>query len=266
MPSSKGAERTFGQLRVEVFDTAAELGRASARNTAQVIRERVSLQGSARVVIATGNSQLEFVRALRDEPDIPWQAVTIFHMDEYLGIPADHPASFRRWIKENVEDAFSPARVHYIDGDVDDPDAESRRYEQLLREAPLDLVCLGIGENGHIAFNEPYRADFQDPLWVRRIELDDRSRKQQVGEGHFATVDDVPRFAISLTVPALLAPQAVQATVPEHRKASAVRAALIGPVSPACPASVLREHPNAVLFLDGESSSLLESSSRESED
>jgi hypothetical protein len=157
MPSSKGAERTFGQLRVEVFDTAAELGRASAQNTAQVIRERVSQQGTA-------------------------------------------------------------------------------------------------------------RADFQDPKWVRRIELDDRSRKQQVGEGHFATVDDVPRFAISLTVPALVAPQAVQATVPEHRKASAVRAALIGPVSPACPASVLREHPNAVLFLDGESSSLLESSSRESED
>jgi glucosamine-6-phosphate deaminase len=209
-------------------------------------------------VVATGNSQLAFVRALRDEPDIPWQAVTIFHMDEYLGIPADHPASFRRWIKENIEDPFSPARVHYIDGDVEDPEAESRRYEQLLKEAPLDLVCLGIGENGHIAFNEPYQANFQDPLWVRKIELDDRSRKQQVGEGHFAGVDDVPRFAISLTVPALLAPQAVQATVPELRKASAVRAALTGPVSTACPASVLREHPNAVLFLDGESSSLLE--------
>jgi glucosamine-6-phosphate deaminase len=258
MPSSKGTDRTFGKLRVEVFDTTAELGRATAQHTARLIRDRVAAQGSARVVVATGNSQLAFVRALRDEPGIPWQAVTIFHMDEYLGIPADHPASFRRWIKENIEDPFSPAQVHYIDGDVDDPEAESRRYEQLLKESPLDLVCLGIGENGHIAFNEPYQANFQDPLWVRKIELDDRSRKQQVGEGHFAGVDDVPRFAISLTVPALLAPRAVQATVPELRKASAVRAALTGPVSTACPASVLREHPNAVLFLDGESSSLLE--------
>jgi glucosamine-6-phosphate deaminase len=258
MPSTRGTERTFGRLNVEVFDTAAELGRASARHTARLIRERVGLQGSARVVVATGNSQLDFVRALKEERDVPWQAVTIFHMDEYIGIPAEHPASFRRWIKENVEEPFSPAKVHYIEGDVEDPEAESRRYERLLQEAPLDLVCLGIGENGHIAFNEPYQADFQDPRWVRKIELDDRSRKQQVGEGHFAGVDDVPRFAISLTVPALLAPQAVQATVPEERKAAAVRAALMGPLSTACPASVLREHPNAVLFLDGESSSLLE--------
>lgn len=258
MAVSDEGGRTIGQLRVEVLDTVAELGRMSARHTAKVIRERVAAQGSARVIVATGNSQLEFIRALRDEPDVPWDGVTVFHMDEYIGIPADHSASFRRWIRENVEEALSPARVYYIDGDVDDPEGESMRYETLLREAPLDLVCMGIGENGHIAFNEPHRADFQDSRWVRTIELDDASRKQQVGEGHFPTMEDVPRYAISLTVPALLAPHAVQVSAPEQRKAAAVRATLNDPISTACPATILREHPNAVLFLDRDSASLLD--------
>lgn len=241
-----------------VVDTAAELGRAAARHTAELIRRRAGEQGSVRMIVATGNSQLRFIRALREETDVPWNAVTVFHMDEYIGIRAEHSASFQRWIKENVAGPLSPAQVHYIDGNVDDVEAESRRYEALLREAPLDLVCMGIGENGHIAFNEPYRADFNDAQWVRVIELDDQSRKQQVGEGHFPTVDDVPRYALSLTVPALLAPAAVQVCVPEQRKAVAVRSALNDPISVACPATILREHPNAVLFLDRGSSSLLD--------
>jgi glucosamine-6-phosphate deaminase len=152
---------------------------------------------------------------------------------------------------------FSPAVVHYIDGDQADPVAEARRYEELLRAAPIDLVCMGIGENGHIAFNEPYQADFDDPSWVRIITLDEKSRKQQVGEGHFPDIESVPETAISLTVPALLAPTHVQAAAPERRKAEAVRATLTDEISNACPATILRNKEHAVLFLDPASASLL---------
>ncbi len=223
-----------------------------------MLRKAVAERGAARVIIATGNSQRAFITALRDEADVPWHAVTVFHMDEYVGIAADHPASFRRWIREKVAEPFGPAQVHYIDGDAADPQAECRRYEALLRSAPLDLVCLGIGENGHIAFNEPHHADFGDPVWVKVITLDDRSRAQQVGEGHFATLADVPEHAITLTVPALLAPDTVQVVTPEERKAEAVRTALTAPVDPACPASVLRTRPGGTLFLDRSSAGLLD--------
>jgi glucosamine-6-phosphate deaminase len=248
--------RTAGALAVSTFATPLDLGRAAAWHTAEVIRSSVAQQGSARVVIATGNSQLAFVEALRGIGDIPWDAVTVFHMDEYVGITAQHPASFRRWIDERIGKPFRPAAVHYIDGDGSDPEVEARRYERLLREAPLDLVCMGIGENGHIAFNEPYQADFNDPLWTRVIALDERSRKQQVGEGHFPDIESVPERAISLTVPALLAPRHVQVAAPERRKAEAVRATLVDEISNACPATILRTQEHAVLFLDQESASL----------
>ncbi|MGW4797676.1 glucosamine-6-phosphate deaminase [Nonomuraea sp. NPDC004297] len=208
------------------------------------------------VVIATGNSQLGFIRALREE-EVPWESVTVFHMDEYVGLPAAHPASFRRWIKENVADPFGPAAVHYIDGEAPDAEAECVRYAGLLRAAPLDLVCLGIGENGHLAFNEPHEADLADPQWVKVITLAERSRLQQVGEGHFATVADVPATAITLTVPALLSASVVQAVVPEGRKAEAVRDSLLGPVGAHCPATFLRGTPGAVLFLDPGSAALV---------
>jgi glucosamine-6-phosphate deaminase len=243
-------------MAVQIFATRAELGRAAARHTADVIGRSVAEQGSARVVLATGNSQFPFVEALREIGDIPWRAVTVFHLDEYVGIPATHPASFRRWIHERITEPFQPAAVHYIDGDRSDPDDEARRYEQLLRAAPLDLVCMGIGENGHIAFNEPYQADFADPRWARTITLDDKSRAQQVGEGHFADLESVPEQAISLTIPALLAPRQIQVVAPELRKAEAVRATLSADISNACPATILRTQEHAVLFLDEESASL----------
>ncbi|HEX3815178.1 MAG TPA: glucosamine-6-phosphate deaminase [Mycobacteriales bacterium] len=249
---------TVDKLRVRILGSVAEVGTTAAATTAETIRRAVAERGAARVILATGNSQLAFIAALRAESNVPWDSVTVFHMDEYVGVDADHPASFQRWIGGNVADRFHPAAVHYLQGDTADPEQEALRYEKLLRAAPLDLVCMGIGENGHIAFNEPFQADFADERWVRVIELDDRSRKQQVGEGHFRTVQDVPRSAISLTVPALLAPAAVQVTAPEARKAEAVRAALTGPVSNACPATVLREHPNADLFLDRDSAALLD--------
>lgn len=243
------------RMQVLIYPTEADLGDAAAAHTARIISERVAEHGSARIMLATGNSQLAFVRALRKQPALPWDAVTVFHLDEYVGIAHDHPASFRRWIRSNIAEPLAPAVVHYIDGDAADLDAECLRYEELLRAAPLDLVCMGIGENGHIAFNEPHEANLHDTAWVRVIELDKRSRTQQAGEGHFASPADVPRRAISLTVPALLAPEHLQICVPERRKAEAVHAAFTAPVGTACPATVLRGQANATLFLDVDSAS-----------
>ncbi|MBM7789660.1 glucosamine-6-phosphate deaminase [Tenggerimyces flavus] len=245
-------------LRVRVLSSQRALGQAAAAHTAEVVRASVRERGEARVVMATGNSQLPFVKALVDVADVPWHAVTVFHMDEYVGIGPDHPASFQRWIAENLERPLAPARVHYLDGRAASPSAEAARYEDLLREKPIDLVCMGIGENGHLAFNEPYQADFADERWARVVSLDDRSRKQQVDEGHFAGIESVPETAISLTVPALLSARSLQVAVPERRKAEAVRAALTAPVDNSCPATALRRQGNAVLFLDPESASLLD--------
>ena len=172
---------------------------------------------------------------------------------------ADHPASFQRWIRERIEDTLHPRHVEYIRGDTTDVAAECARYEAALRSAPIDVVLLGIGENGHLAFNEPFAADFDDRQWVREIVLDPVSRRQQVGEGHFPDVESVPRTAISLTVPALLAPDVLVVSVPERRKADAVRLALTGPVDTSCPASILRTTPKATLLLDEESASQLRS-------
>jgi glucosamine-6-phosphate deaminase len=252
-----GSGRPIGRIQTRVLPSQVALGQAAARHTAEVVRGCVAEHGHARIIVATGNSQLPFVRALAAEPGVPWHAVTVFHLDEYVGIGADHPASFRRWIAEEIAEPLGVAAVHYLHGDAPDAEEEAERYEKLLTEAPLDLACLGIGENGHIAFNEPHQADFDDTRWARVITLDERSRRQQVDEGHFPDVTAVPEQAITLTVPALLAPRHIQVVVPERRKAEAVAATFTAPVSPACPATILRQQPNAELFLDRESAALL---------
>lgn len=246
---------TVGRLPVEVYATNQDLGRAAAERAATVLRSTVESTGRARAVFATGNSQFAFVDALAGQ-NIPWRQITAFHMDEYVGIDANHPAAFRRWIRERIEEPFGPT-LHYIDGDAPDAEAETARYEALLREAPLDLVCMGIGENGHLAFNEPYDADFDDPHWARVITLTPESRRQQVGEGHFPDEASTPATAISLTIPALLSATHVQVCAPEERKAAAVAATLTHGIGPACPATILRRCPQAVLFLDRESAGLL---------
>lgn len=243
-------------LPVEIHATETAMGAAAAGRAAEVLRTAVAVRGQARVVIATGNSQYAFTDALADE-QIPWERVEVFHMDEYVGIADEHPASFQRWIRNRVEQRFSPARVHYISG-ARDPQAEADRYERELRSAPLDLVCMGIGENGHLAFNEPFDADFDDARWARVVSLTPESRRQQVSEGHFAALDDVPAQAISLTIPALLSADHVQVCVPERRKAVAVRAALVEEFGPHCPATALRRSPNALLLLEPNSASLLD--------
>ncbi|APU16455.1 MULTISPECIES: 6-phosphogluconolactonase [Actinoalloteichus] len=247
---------TAAALPVEVYASEAEMGRAAARSAARVLREAVAARGSARAVMATGNSQFAFTDALRAE-DVPWDHVTVFHMDEYVGIDREHPASFRRWIGERIERRLGPALVEYIHGDAPDAKAECDRYEELLRSAPIDLVCMGIGENGHLAFNEPFEADFDDDRWVRVITLLPESLTQQVGEGHFPDIDAVPPTAISLTIPALLAAAHVQVCAPEQRKAAAVAAALREEISTACPATILRRTPHATLYLEPASAGAL---------
>ncbi len=248
--------RVVDRLRVAVHTDTAGLVRAAADEAAAVLVRAVEERGVANAMFATGNSQLAFVDALIDDtPGVPWDAVVVFHMDEYLGVGPDHPAGFQRWIRERIVERV-PARAAYLIDGLAEPAAECARYARLLRDHPLDLCCLGIGENGHLAFNDP-PADFDDPLDVKVVDLDLACRQQQVGEGHFPDLASVPTRAVTVTVPALLRAGAVIAVVPEERKAEPVRAALLGPVSPMCPASALRTAGNATLHLDRGSSSSL---------
>ena len=246
-------ETRFDQLPVEVYPDNAALGGAAAEGAAQILAAAISRQGHANLIVATGNSQLTFYQALRVRRDIDWQRVTVFHMDEYAGMAPDHPASFRRYLHENFVDAVRPAAFYGVTGDAPNLEQECLRYADLLRTHPADLCCLGIGENGHLAFNDPPYALFHDPVWVKVVELSEASRRQQVGEGYFPTLAEVSTHAITLTIPALLAAQQMLAIVPEKRKAPAVQAALAGPITEQCPASILRTVTHARLFLDVDS-------------
>jgi glucosamine-6-phosphate deaminase len=241
----------------QVYDSKAELARSAADRAAEVIRAAVALRRRARVVVATGNSQIHFIDALTALPDVPWHAAEIFHMDEYVGMSDTHPASFRKWIRERVVDKVRPASAEYLTGDAPDTAAECARYSALLLAAPIDLAFVGIGENGHIAFNDPPVADFHDPATVKVVELDEACRRQQVGEGHFKSIDDMPKHAITMTCPALMRAEHLVCSVPDARKAKAVAAAIRGPLSEACPASLLRTHSDARVYLDRESGALL---------
>ena len=246
----------YDDLDVHVHADLVGLATDAAQDATDAIGRAVAARGSANVMIATGNSQLAFLEVLTGRADVPWSKVTVFHMDEYVGMGADHPASFARYITERVVDQVHPAAAHLIDG-TNAVAHEIARYTDLLSRHPLDLTCLGIGENGHLAFNDPPVADFDDPADVKEVELDAACRAQQVGEGHFPDLEAVPRTAITLTIPALLRAARVLAIVPERRKAAAVRAALTGPVTTECPASILRRTPHATLYLDEESAALL---------
>lgn len=246
----------IGKLAVEIRAAKPDLGRAAAAHAAGRMREAIVREGRARIIVGTGPSQSDTIAALVRE-QLDWHRVEMFHMDEYVGIAASHPASFRLWLKARVADVVHPRAVHYIAGDAADVDAECRRYAALLDEAPTDVCFIGFGENGHIAFNDPHEARFDDQLAVKIVTLDDRCRRQQVGEGHFPNMDSVPPRAITLTCPALMAATCLVCSVPDRRKAEAVRCALEGPVSESCPASLVRTHPNAALYLEPESASLL---------
>jgi glucosamine-6-phosphate deaminase len=236
---------------------ASMLAAVAAERAAAVIVTSIEARGRANVMFASGSSQLGFLERLTADESVDWSRVVGFHMDEYLGIGAEHPASFRRYMRERIVDVAGPGEFHEIAGDAPDPTAECERYAALLRGAPLDLCCLGVGENGHLAFNDPPVADFADPLDVKVVDLDEACRNQQVGEGHFAALDAVPTRAITVTIPALLRARTVFAIVPEERKREPVERALRGPVSTDCPASILRTRANVTLFLDADSSALI---------
>ena len=232
------------------------MGQAAAEEAVAVLRSAVARDGVANAMFATGNSQFAFIDALMARVDVPWSDVVVFHMDEYVGIGPDHPASFQRWIRERIAEPAKPRSTHYIDG-LAPPEGECERYAELLAAHPLDLCCLGIGENGHLAFNDPPVADFEDGRDLKVVVLDDSCRSQQVNEGHFASDEEVPEQAITVTIPALLRATRVLAIVPEARKAEPVRASLEGPVSTSCPASILQRTAHAKVFLDPDSARLL---------
>jgi len=245
------------QLPVEIHPTNDALGMAAAQAAIATLKTAIDSRGQANVILATGNSQLSLFAGLRQAGDLDWSRVNVFHMDEYVGITDQHPASFPRFLRERILGQLNPGAFYPINGAAPSLEQECARYAALLRQHPADLCCLGYGENGHIAFNDPPFAEFNDPLWVKVVRLAEASRRQQVGEGHYPTLADVPTHAITLTIPALLAAKRLLCIVPERRKAAAVKAALTGPITEECPGSILRTVPHATLYLDTESASLL---------
>lgn len=244
------------QMQVAIYGSNEDLGKAAAADLAQIIRETIFARGKAAIILATGNSQLSFLKALRVEPGIAWENVVVFQMDEYLGISTDHPASFRRFHRQHFVEFVHPRAFYGIEGDAPDIEAEMARYTALLNEYRPIACVMGIGENGHLAFNDP-PADFNTDDLIHVVTLTESCRRQQVGEGHFETIDQVPERALSLTVPALLKPPHVLVVVPEARKAPAVKAAFEGPIKPDCPASILRRQPHVTVYLDRESAALV---------
>ena len=240
---------------IKVFDDKIQLGEAAARQAADAIERAISRSGRARIIAATGMSQFEFLNALRTTPGVDWTKVEMFHLDEYVGLPATHPASFRKYLLERLIEPAGITRYHLLDGEAD-PVEVCKRAGAEISAAPIDVAFVGIGENGHLAFNDP-PADFEtdDPYIV--VDLDEACRRQQVGEGWFAGPDDVPRQAISMTIKQILKAREIVCVAPDTRKAEAVRNCFENEISPQFPASILRTHGATTIYLDAESSSML---------
>ena len=240
-----------------VFDTKAECGAAAAADGAQRIRRAIADRGQAGIILATGTSQFEMIEALARAGDLDWQKVTAFHLDEYVGLSIRHPASFRKYLSERFASRLPTplGAFHYLDGEAE-PQAVCRQIGDLLRRCPIDVAFIGIGENGHLAFNDP-PADFKTRRPYLVLSLDDPCRRQQVGEGWFPTIDEVPAQAISMSVHRILQSRAIVCTAPDERKARAVLAAVTGPVTPDVPASILRRHGDTTIYLDRASALLL---------
>ncbi len=243
-------------MLVRIFKDSTALAKAAADQAAATIRTAIEKQDRCRVVLATGTSQFEFLDALTAAQGIDWEKVEAFHLDEYVGIPVTHPASFREILLERVIKKVGIKHFHTIESDAVDLGAAIRDVAQQLTSAPIDIAFVGIGENGHIAFNDP-PADFdvEDPYLV--VELDEACRRQQVGEGWFADISEVPKRAVSMSPSQIMKAREIVAVVPDQRKAKGVQLCLEGEIRPAAPASILRKHPNTTLFLDDESASLL---------
>lgn len=240
---------------LKVFNDKISLARAAAEQASTAIRWAIQDHGQARVIVATATSQLEFLDALTKAPDIDWQGVEVFHLDEYIGLPVTHPGSFRKMLLEELIRKTGITRYHLLDGDAD-PAEVVRRVGAALASAPVDIAFVGIGENGHLAFNDP-PADFQTTEPYLVVNLDEACRLQQVGEAWFADISQVPTQAISMSVRQILKAKEILAVAPDTRKAQAVKACFEGEISPMAPASILRTHPNTTIYLDTNSAALL---------
>ncbi len=264
MPASPPRYLTAGRLAVEIHADRAALGATAGRAAAARIRAVIATRGEARVVFACAPSQDEFLAGLlaaaREAPTaVDWSRVTAFHMDDYVGLAGTHPQSFRSYLREHLLQHVNMGRFHPVPAEDPDPAAVCAAYTALLAAQPIDFICLGIGENGHIAFNDPPVADFDDPHLIKVVELDHACRQQQVNDGCFPTLADVPRHAFTLTVSVFRRARCLSLHVPGPRKAAAVQATVEGPITPACPASILRLHPDATLHLDPAAAGLLRS-------
>ena len=240
-----------------IYHTAAEMAAAAAEKAAGAIREAIEAKGRANIILATGASQMEMLGNLVAAKGIDWSKATMFHLDEYIGLEEGHPAGFRKYLKERFVDRVGTLKaVHFIDGNADDPGSECRRLGDLIKAHPIDAAMIGIGENGHLAFNDP-PADFETEEPFIIVELDDACKRQQLGEGWFSMLEQVPRQAISMSIQQILQSKWLIVTVPDERKAEAVKNAVQGPVTPWCPASILQEHDDCHIFLDAAAASLL---------
>ena len=245
-------------MEVKIFDDKISLGQAAAAKGASYIRKAIADKGFANIIVATGASQFEMLSALIQEANIDWSVVNIFHLDEYIGLPEEHPAGFRKYLRERFINKLpaKPASFHPVNGSDPDPEKVCAQLGKEIAACPIDVAFVGIGENGHIAFNDP-PADFDTEKEYLVINLDEACRKQQLGEGWFPTFDDVPKQAISMSVKQIMKSATIINTVPDARKAKAVQGALEGPVSNLCPSSIMQLHPDCTTFLDKDSASLL---------
>lgn len=245
-------------MQVHIHENKDDMGKVVAEAGGQRLRKAISARGQANIILATGASQFEMLEQLIGLSGIDWSVVTIYHLDEYCDIDKDHPASFRRYMRERVADKLPDLkRFVWIEGDAADRDAEIKRLNADIEKHPIDIAFIGVGENGHLAFNDP-PADFDATSPFLLVEPDEKSRQQQAGEGWFETVDDVPKFAISMSLRQILKSEYLLVTVPDARKADAIKAAVEGPICRECPASILRTHRNAALHLDKSAASKLE--------
>jgi glucosamine-6-phosphate deaminase len=242
------------KLQVNIYEDKSQMGSAAANFVAENLRKAIKNNGSATLILATGASQFSFLESFTQE-DLDWKKISVFHLDEYVGISDEHPASFRNFLKERIINTVKPGQTYFLNGDANNLKEEIEKYETLLQKHPIDVACIGIGENGHIAFNDPPVADFNDSRLVKVVKLDEASRKQQVGEGWFSSLKEVPKEAITLTIPAIMNCRTISCVVPEKRKAQAVYNTLNKKISTSCPSTILRNHSDTVLFLDKDSAS-----------
>lgn len=241
-----------GKLEVKVYKTREEMGRSSSEEMCAMLRQLLEIQDEVNIIFAAAPSQEEFLEGLVHAEGLDWHRVNAFHMDEYVGLDENAPQRFGNFLKEHIFGRVPFKSVFYLNGN-EDPTKECIRYTGLLRQYPADIVCMGIGENGHIAFNDPHMALFHDPQSVKLVELDRKSRQQQVHDGCFIRLDDVPAQALTLTIPSLISARYIFCMVPGASKAEAVARTITGGIAEACPASILKAHDHAVLYLDNDS-------------